>query len=58
MSTPRVFISHSTHDRQFVEDELLPILRQQGVETWYAPTDIQTSDDWERMIIRGLHLCD
>src|SRR5690348_15642666 len=55
---PRVFLSHSAKDRGFVEGELLPMLRQRGIETWYAPTDIRTAEEWERMIVRGLELCD
>src|SRR5690349_8516740 len=42
---PRVFLSHLTLDRQFVERELLPILHQQGIETWYAPTEIRTTEE-------------
>src|SRR5205809_6206877 len=55
---PRVFLSHSTHDRQFVECELLPTLHQQGIDTWYARTDIHSSEEWARMIVRGLRSCD
>jgi hypothetical protein len=55
---PRVFLSHSTQDRQFVESELLPTLHQHGIDTWYAQADIHTTEEWERMIVRGLQLCD
>lgn len=55
---PRVFISHSTHDRPFVEAELLPVLQENGIEAWYAPNEIRTAEEWERMILHGLQQCD
>ena len=53
-----VFISHSTGDRAFVETVLLPILSTAGIESWYSPRDIRTSDDWEQSIRRGLESSD
>src|SRR5262249_23838018 len=47
---PRVFISHSSLDRQFVEGELLSALRGHGVATWHSAEDIQTAEEWERSI--------
>jgi hypothetical protein len=55
---PRVFLSHSTLDRWFVEGELLPTLHAHGVKVWYAPSDIHKSEEWERMIVQGLRSCD
>jgi TIR domain len=55
---PRVFISHSTKDREFVERDLLPFLREHGIDAWYAPDDIQTAAHWERTILTGLQGCD
>jgi hypothetical protein len=55
---PRVFISHATLDRNFVEREMIPLLERHGVETWYARTDIKGADGWERTILQGLRWCD
>jgi TIR domain len=55
---PRVFISHSTQDHDFVEREILAYLRQHGVETWYSKFDIETADHWEQTIQVGLESCD
>ena len=37
---PRVFISHSSLDREFVERELIPLVRDHGIDTWYSRDDI------------------
>ena len=50
----RLFISHATADRKFVEDELLGLLRALGFDPWFAETDIQTSEQWERSILGAL----
>ena len=50
----RLFISHATADRKFVEGELLGLLRALGFDPWFAETDIQTSDQWERSILGAL----
>ncbi len=55
---PRVFISHATADRAFVEREVVAALSAFGVETWYCKDDIKTGEEWERSIHRGLHGCD
>jgi hypothetical protein len=55
MST--VFISHSTQDREFVE-QVVALLADHGIGTWYAPSDIQSTEQWERSILRGLMECD
>ena len=49
-----VFISHSSADRQFVESELIPLLKRHGVPCWYSPVDIQTASDWEAAIRNAL----
>lgn len=51
---PRVFISHSTADRSFVEAELLPLFKEHGISTWYCRENIRTADQWERSIRDGL----
>jgi predicted Zn finger-like uncharacterized protein len=54
----RVFISHSTRDRAFVEREIVRFLDEHGVATWYAEQDIHTASQWERAILQGLESCD
>src|SRR5438309_455913 len=53
-----VFISHSSKDRDFIERELIPFLKDRGVEAWYSREAIATSADWERSIREALNLCD
>lgn len=50
----RLFISHATTDRKFVEQELLGLLGALGFEPWFAEDDIQTSEQWERSILGAL----
>lgn len=54
----RVFVSHSTRDREFVEQHIVGHLEKNGIKTWYSKVDIQTATEWERSIIRGLESCD
>jgi formylglycine-generating enzyme required for sulfatase activity len=54
----RVFISHSTEDRDFVERVLVPALHGYGLETWYSKDDIPAADRWERSILDGLKSSD
>ena len=55
---PLVFVSHSTHDREFVEKEIIPLLEGQGIEAWYSKDNIVPADQWERTILKGLKTCD
>jgi tetratricopeptide (TPR) repeat protein len=55
---PKVFISHSTLDREFVEREIIPPLRTHGIETWYSTDNIRTAELWEKSIREGLKSCD
>lgn len=55
---PRVFISHSTQDREAVERHIIAPLRARGVDTWYSKDDIRTATEWERQIHQGLRECD
>src|SRR5205823_2589682 len=50
----KVFISHSSEDRVFVETELLSLLRNNQIDTWYSQEDIHTADQWEQSIRKGL----
>src|SRR5262249_30550377 len=54
----RVFVSHSSHDRSFVEDELVPLLQAHGVGTWYSREEVHGGEDFERAIFQGLADCD
>lgn len=54
----RVFISHSTDDREFIDRQVVPTLRAAGLETWYSKNDIQASEQWERSIVKGLESCE
>jgi TIR domain len=54
----KVFISHSRQDREFVEREIITLLRDHGIETWYSADDIQTAESWERSILAALKACD
>lgn len=54
----KLFISHATADRGFVQNELLGLLRALGFTVWFAEEDIKTSDQWERSIRRGLESSD
>lgn len=50
----RVFVSHSAKDRVFVEQEIVYLLENSGIATWYSKVDIQTAVEWERSIQQGL----
>ena len=54
----RVFISHATKDREFVEKEIIPLLQRHGIQIWYSKDDIYTAADWEQAIRQGLESCD
>jgi serine/threonine protein kinase len=55
---PRVFISHATKDRVFVEQEIISLLEEQGLKTWYSKANIETASEWDRSILRGLGSCE
>jgi serine/threonine protein kinase len=54
---PRVFISHASNDREFVENHIIRFLESNGVATWYSKATIQSATDWERSILQGLQEC-
>ena len=54
----RVFISHSSRDRDLVEREVIEPLRRHDIETWYSKDDIETAADWEKSICQGLNDCE
>ncbi len=55
---PKVFISHSSKDRSLVEQELLPLFRDDDIEPWYSRDDIKTAEEWEDAIKVALDSCD
>ena len=55
---PKIFISHSNQDRQFVEDMLVRVLHAHGIDTWYSKDSIMGAARWEREILQGLRDCD
>ena len=54
----KVFVSHSSRDRDFVEQEVIPLLTSQGFEVFYSPDSIVPADKWERTLLKGLNECD
>jgi len=52
-----VFVSHSTQDAVFVENELIPHLRANGLDPWYSKDGIRSADHWERRILAALNKC-
>ncbi len=53
-----VFVSHSTLDRETVERDIVNFLQSHGIRTWFAGEDINSSDEWERSIVKGLQECE
>ena len=51
---PQAFISHSSKDRTFVEEELVPLLEHHSINTWYSRSAIRTAAVWEDEIRLGL----
>src|SRR5215471_1433619 len=54
----KVFISHSSKDRQPVEDMIVLPLTRNGIETWYSTTSIKSASEWERKVREGLRICE
>jgi len=54
----KLFISHATADRAFIETELMGLLSALGFEAWFAEGNIQTAEIWERSIATGLETSD
>lgn len=52
------FISYSSVDRGFVEEDLTPLLTALGIDYWYSKEDIRTGEQWERSIKGALDACD
>jgi len=54
----KLFISHASSDREFVELELMGLLTALGFDVWFAEEDISTAEHWERSILDGLKKSD
>lgn len=52
-----IFLSHSEHDRQFV-DHVADIMRQHGLPVWYSRTQIRGGHQWHDEIGLALRRCD
>lgn len=57
MESPRVFVSHSSADKERVSD-LAKRLRESGVAAWYADWEIGPGDSFVQKIDQGLGDCD
>jgi hypothetical protein len=54
----KLFISHATSDRMFVDAELTDLLKALGFDVWFAEEAIHAADYWEREIRTGLESSD
>ena len=55
--TSKVFISHSSADRAFVEAEIIPLLKDRSIGTWYSREEITVSCEVQKKIREGLIMC-
>ena len=55
---PLVFISHSSRDTEFVEREVVSLLKGNGIDVWYSKDNIETAAEWEKRIKLGLKSCE
>ena len=51
---PRIFISYSNKDLEFVKTQLIPLFDELGMVAWCSATDIRMAADWERQIRSAL----
>jgi len=54
----KVFISHCSADRDFVESEIVQPLNQAGIDTWYCKHNVDSGRMWQEQILQGLQACD
>ena len=57
MLPQEIFLSHSDHDRQFVQ-ELVAVLRRHGLPVWNSRTNIRGAQQWHDEIGAALRRCD
>jgi class 3 adenylate cyclase len=53
---PRVFISHSHQDKEYVES-LIADLKKRGVDTWYSAVDVRKGALWTAEIRKAIAQC-
>jgi serine/threonine protein kinase len=54
----KVFISHASQDKQFIEEQIIPCLHKSGIDTWYSSREILPAAQWQAQIRHGLEECD
>src|SRR5262245_26457158 len=54
----RVFVSHSSRDRTFVDGTLMPTLKALQQEPWYAHDQLRGGEEWEASIRAALDVAD
>jgi hypothetical protein len=54
----RIFISHSTRDRDFVLSRLKPALDAKGCASWCSSSDLKAAANWEQQIRAALAASD
>lgn len=54
----KIFLSHASADRAFLEREIVPLLVSAGFEPWLAATHMPSTSEWEKVIRRQLEACD
>jgi hypothetical protein len=57
-SQPKVFISHATKDREFVDREVIPLLKRHAVSVGYIPVDVGAGESFSDKIREGIEGCD
>ncbi len=51
---PRIFISHSTKDLEFIRTRLRPLFEELGMAVWCSAMDMRMAAEWERQIRAAL----
>lgn len=49
-----IFISHSRHDMDIVQERIILFLRKLGMKVWYSEDSIRPSEKWVPSLVRGL----
>ena len=50
-------MSHSSADKDFVQEHIVYFLERHGIDTWFSAEDIISASDWEKTIRRALKEC-
>jgi hypothetical protein len=54
---PRVFVCHSSYDRDFVVSEIVDHLERSGFPAWYTPEGLARASDFDRGVEKVLGSC-